>query len=205
MVWYFVYPDVINGKTRDYDFYESSPCWTKNPVHAIKFIEEYKLVGFGYKVDEIECSTFDDFVAYVEKRYNTEINQYNEINVTFSQVRPELYHASTWSIDDDYVTGGLRDSQSQFIEQAICRSIINMIKLSNYMKPSGMKEGFMKVLNDYVQPFVLMNNTDMASFNSDFDNNILDKLGVDNRDRNDGVFSIIDMVAYERLCAGVPL
>ena len=202
--WYFVHPDKINGRSKDWDFYENAPAWTTNPISANKYVEEYGLVGIDMLIKEVDCDTFQDFVEYIKDTYNEDISAYNEINVYYSDERPEIYHAKTYMIDDDYASGGLLDAQSRYIEQAICRSMINMLNLSNYMKIPNMKDDLLKLLRDYVQLFVLLENTSMTEYN-EYDKKIMQAVGCDDINVEDGIFAILDMVTYERLCAGVPV
>ena len=203
-LFYYIHPD-IDKRQIDADFYEYFTSWTTNHLVALKFIEEFSTIGMRHKIEIIRAKDFSEFTDIIKTEWFDTVTEFNELHINFSEIRPEIYHCTTPDIEEQYVSNGLADSQYQFILQAICRSSLNIFKISKYMKNSSIKKNVERLMGTYLQTLILLDNTDMALDPTSDEMKMMVDKGYKPDDVRDGTMAVLDLATLERLCAGIAI
>lgn len=204
VLFYYIYPD-IDKRQIDADFYEYSTSWTTNQLVALKFIEEFSTIGMKHKIEIIKAKDFNEFKEIIRTEWFDTVTEFNELHISHSEVRPEIYHCATPDIEERYVDGGLADAQYQFMMQAICRSALNIYKISKYMKNPNIKKNVERLMGTYLQTLILLENTDMGLDPTSDEMKMMMNKGYRPDDVRNGSLAVLDLTTLERLCAGVPI
>lgn len=177
-------------------------AWTTNRTIVKMFIEEYNKYT-DISINRVECSSVNEFIEIARVEYSSDVNPFNELYAYYSDMDTSKFHVTTQSIGDSNDSDGITDVQFQSALQSITRSSLNMLKLAKYINQPDVVNSLRYIIFRYLSQVVLYNEGFCLD---DINDNLREPFGVTSEsDIEDGMFSVVDQVLFEKFCMGLEI